>query len=101
MYDFNIVFVFQQSQGNDYEVLGMIKYVDILKEILQLEYGIVPSPIVLFPYKGVKNGNDNKGNPTYKQDDVGFMLVNFWHFLHAFDGPFCVSFACLASIFLE
>jgi hypothetical protein len=29
----------------------MIQYVDILKEILKLEYGPISSPIVLFPYK--------------------------------------------------
>ncbi len=27
-------------------------------------------------------------NPTYKQDDVGFLHVNFWHLLHEFDKPF-------------
>jgi hypothetical protein len=32
--------------------------------------------------------NDNKGNPTYKQDDASFLLVNFWHLLHEFDEPF-------------
>jgi hypothetical protein len=36
----------------------------------------------------MKNGNNNKGNLTYKQDDVGFLLVNFWHLLHEFDEPF-------------
>ncbi len=66
----------------------MIQYVDILKEILKLEYGPISSPIVLFPYKWMKNGNNNKGNLTYKQDDVGFLLVNFWHLLHEFDEPF-------------
>jgi len=36
----------------------------------------------------VKNGNDNKGNPTYKGDDASFLLVYFWHLLHEFDEPF-------------
>jgi len=39
-------------------MLGVIQYVEILKDILQLEYGQVSSPIVLFPYKWTKNGND-------------------------------------------
>jgi hypothetical protein len=25
----------------------------------------------------VKNGNDVKGNPTYRQDEVGFLVCNF------------------------
>jgi hypothetical protein len=66
----------------------MIQYVEILKEMLQSEYGPMSSLIVLFPYIGVKNGNDNKGNPTYKRDDVGFLLVNLWHLLHELDVPF-------------
>ncbi len=36
----------------------------------------------------MKNLIDNNGNPTYKWDDVGFLLANFWHFLHEFDEPF-------------
>jgi hypothetical protein len=36
----------------------------------------------------VKNGNDNKGNPTYKRDGASFLLVNFWYLLHEFDEPF-------------
>lgn len=31
---------------------------------------------------------NNKGNPTYKQDEIGFLLANFHHFLHKFDEPF-------------
>ncbi len=34
MYEFGVAFVFQQSQGNDDEVLGMIQYVQTLKEVL-------------------------------------------------------------------
>jgi hypothetical protein len=36
----------------------------------------------------MKNGNDNKGNPTYKRDDVSFLLANFWQLWHEFDEPF-------------
>jgi hypothetical protein len=46
-----VTFVFQQSQGNDDEALGVVQYVEILKEILQLEYGPMFSPIALFPCK--------------------------------------------------
>jgi hypothetical protein len=51
MYDLGVAFIFQQSQGNDDEVLGMVQYVEILKEILQLEYGPMSSLIALFPCK--------------------------------------------------
>jgi hypothetical protein len=30
----------------------------------------------------VKNGTNNKGNLTYKQDDARFLLANFHHILH-------------------
>jgi hypothetical protein len=36
----------------------------------------------------VKNGTNNRGSPTYKWDDVGFLLANFRHFLHELDEPF-------------
>jgi hypothetical protein len=63
-------------------MLGHIQYVGTLKEILQLDYGPMASPIVLFHCNWVKNGTNNKGNPTYKRDDVRFLLANFHHMLH-------------------
>jgi hypothetical protein len=33
----------------------------------------------------MKNGIDNRMNPTYKQDDVKSFLANFWYPLHEFD----------------
>jgi hypothetical protein len=35
----------------------------------------------------MKNGNDNKGNPTYKQKD-SYLLASFQHLLHDFNEPF-------------
>ncbi len=46
------------------------------------------SPIVLFRCSWVKNGTDNRGNPTYKQDNAGFLLANFRHLLHELNEPF-------------
>jgi hypothetical protein len=46
------------------------------------------SPNFLFCCSWVKNGIDNKGNPTYKQDEASFLLANFCHLLHEFDEPF-------------
>jgi hypothetical protein len=43
------------------------------------------SSTILFCCTWVKNEIDNKGNPTHKQDDVGFLLANFHHILHEFN----------------
>jgi len=69
-------------------MFGTIQYVRTLKEILQLDYGLISSPITLFRCQWLKNGIHNKRIPTYVRDDVGFFLTNFWHFLHEFDEPF-------------
>jgi hypothetical protein len=53
-----------------------------------LDYGPMSSPIVLFYFSWVKNGIDNKGNPTYKQDNADFLFANFRHLLHELDEPF-------------
>lgn len=87
-YDFGVASIFQQSQGSEDVVLGPIKYVETLKEILWLDYGPMVSAIVLFHCSWVKNGNNNRGNPTYKRDDTCFLLANFFHILHEFDEPF-------------
>lgn len=47
-----------------------ILYVGVLKEILELDYGPVSTPIILFRCDWVQNGLDYKGNPTYKQDEA-------------------------------
>jgi hypothetical protein len=52
-----------------------------LKDILQLDYRTMSTPIVLFWCDWVQNVLDNRGNPTYKWDDVGFLMANFRHML--------------------
>jgi hypothetical protein len=54
----------------------------------KLDYGPMSSPIVLFCCSWMKNGIDNRGNPTYKQDNADFWLANFWHLLHKLNEPF-------------
>jgi hypothetical protein len=76
-YNCGVAGIFQQSQGNEDEVLGVIQYVGTLKEVLQLNYGPISSPIILFWCRWVKNGIDSRRNPTYRRDDVGFILANF------------------------
>ncbi len=87
-YDYNVAFFFLAIIRNEDDVLGMIQYVEILKQILQLDYGPMSSPIVLFCCSWVKNGTHNRGKPTYKCDDANFLLAKFWHVLDEFDEPF-------------
>jgi hypothetical protein len=47
-FDCGVAFVFQQSQRSEDDVLKVIYYVGTLKEILQLDYGSISSPISLF-----------------------------------------------------
>jgi hypothetical protein len=49
-YDFGFAFIFQQSQGNEDDLFSKIQYVGTLKDILQLDYGPMFSPIILFHY---------------------------------------------------
>jgi hypothetical protein len=87
-FDSSVASFFQQFEGSDNDVFGQIQYVGIVKDISKSDYGPMFSPIVLFHCSWVKNGIDNRGNPIYKQDDVGFLLPNCHHLLHEFDEPF-------------
>jgi len=77
-YDSGVASIFQQSQGTEDDVLGVIQYVGMLKQIWQLDYSPMSSPIMLFHCQWVKNGMDKKENPIYKWDETGFLIVNFW-----------------------
>jgi hypothetical protein len=44
-------------------------------------------PIVIFKCEWLK-WEDNQGNPTYVQDDVGFFIVNFQYRLSMTSKPF-------------
>jgi hypothetical protein len=59
-----------------------------LKDILQLDYGTMSTPIVLFRCDWVWNALDNCGNPTYKRDDARFLMANFRHMLSKDIEPF-------------
>jgi hypothetical protein len=54
--DFGFAFIFQQSQGNEDDVFSKIQYVGTLKDILQLDYGPMFSPSILFCYNSMKMG---------------------------------------------
>jgi hypothetical protein len=36
----------------------------------------------------IKNGNDVKGNPTYRQDEVGFLVCHFQYMMANNEKPF-------------
>ncbi len=68
--------------------LGVLQYVGILKDIILLDYGPISQPVILFKCDWVRNGLDRWGNATYKHDDDGFLLVNFWQLKARVDEPY-------------
>jgi len=50
------------------------------KAFLELDYGII-HPRGITQCDWVRNGLDSWGNPTYKRDEVGFLMANFLHIL--------------------
>ncbi len=57
-----------------------LNFVEVLKDIFKLDYGHLHTPILVFKCEWIKR-EDNRGNPTYGRDDVGFFMVNFCHML--------------------
>jgi hypothetical protein len=55
-----------------------MNYVGVFKDILQLDYGHVHTPIILFKCEWIKF-KDNQGNDIYIRDDVRFAIMNFKH----------------------
>jgi hypothetical protein len=74
-FDSNVASIFEQEEGDVDDVLGPIQYVGLLKQILQLDYGCMSSPIILFQCKWLRNRTNNRSNPIYKQDDGGFLFA--------------------------
>jgi hypothetical protein len=84
-YDSGVASVFQVPSADATDV--SVHYVEVLKDILKLDYGPVRTPIILFRYEWMKR-QDNRGNPTYIRDDAGFLVVNFKHKLPKTSDPF-------------
>ncbi len=81
-YDSKVASFFSHNNVDDnHHPSRQLQYVGVLKDILQLDYGTMSTPIVLFRCDWVRNASDNCGNPTYKQDDAGFLMANFRHML--------------------
>jgi hypothetical protein len=88
-YDSGVASVFHQEQQSTVGTrLGVLQYVGILKDIILLDYGPISQPIILFKCDWVRNGLDRWGNPTYKRDDDGFLLVNFRQLKARVDEPY-------------
>jgi hypothetical protein len=64
-----------------------VNYVGVVKDILKLNYGPLSRSIVLLTCQWAKR-SDNRGNPTYTHDDVGFLVVNVRHSLSRMSDPF-------------
>jgi hypothetical protein len=90
--------VFQQA---DVDVRAIqMNYVGMFKDIMQLDYGHVHAPVILFKSKWIKS-KDNRGNDTYIRDDVGFVVVNFKHKLPVLQEPFIFPSQATQVFFLN
>jgi hypothetical protein len=67
---------------------GSIQYVGVLKDIILLNYRPVSQPVVLSKCDWITPGFDRWGNPTYKWDEDGFLLVNFHNLKAKITKPF-------------
>jgi hypothetical protein len=76
-YDFGVAYIFQRHATNEGMTFGSIQYVVILKDIFLLNYGLVFQLVVLFKCDWVTPRFDRWGNPTYRWDEDGFLLINF------------------------
>jgi hypothetical protein len=75
-YDCSVALVFQVPTADARDV--SVNFVGVVLDILKLDYGPLSSPIVLLKCQWAKQ-TDNRGNPTYTHDEVGFLVVNVWH----------------------
>jgi hypothetical protein len=84
-YDSGIASVFDVPTEDVRDV--SVNYVGVLRDILKLDYGPMRTPVILLRCEWIKR-SDNRGNPTYVQDEAGFLVVNFWHKLPSMCDPF-------------
>jgi hypothetical protein len=84
-YDSGVASIFDVPTEDARDV--SVNYVEVLKDILKLDYGPLRNPVILLRCEWIKR-EDNRGNPTYIRDEAGFLLVNFWHRLPNMSEPF-------------
>lgn len=75
-YDNSVASIFKVPTADSTNVL--INYIGILKDILKLDYGPLHAPVILLRCEWFKQ-EDNRGNSTYKRDEVGFLVANSHH----------------------
>ena len=85
-YDNGVAIVFEMPTADSQSEVSLC-YVGVLQDILKLDYGPLRTPIILFRCEWFKR-DDNRGNPTYVQDDAGFMVVNTRHKVPKMSEPF-------------
>ena len=67
-----------------------LNYVGVLEDILKLNDGPLRTLVIFFRSEWMKQCN-NRGNPTYVKNNVGFMVVNFRDKLLKMSEPFIFS----------
>jgi hypothetical protein len=85
IYDSGVASMFEVPTEDARDV--SVHYAGVLKDILKLDYSLVHTPVTLLRCEWVKR-QDNRGNPTYIRDKVGFLVVNFRHKLPRMLDPF-------------
>lgn len=84
-YNSGVASVFKETSEDARE--SLVNYVGVLKDVLELDYGPVQTPIILLRCEWAKP-TDNRGNSMYVRDNAGFLLVNFRQTLPRTADPF-------------
>jgi hypothetical protein len=98
IYDSGVASVFQVPTAKAGSMSA--NYVGVLQDILKLDYGPLHMPIILLRCKWMKR-HDNRGNPTYTQDEAGFLLVSFCHKLPRMSDPFIFASQAIQVFFSD
>ncbi len=80
-FDYGVALIFGQWQTHMGDGDVIVEYVNVIKDIFNLDYGPISTPIVLMWCAWVRNINDVRGNPKYKRDEVGFLVCNLWYIM--------------------
>ncbi len=80
-FDYGMASIFGQWQTHMGDGDATVEYVNVIKDIFKLDYGPISTPIIFMWCAWVRNKNDVNGNPTYKQNEVGFLVCNFWYMM--------------------
>jgi hypothetical protein len=67
---------------------AMAEYINLIKDIFKLNYGPISTPIIFMRCAWFRNGNDVKGNPTFRWDEARFLVCNFWYMMAKDEKPF-------------